>query len=513
MAPIYRKRKYWRYHGDYCGPGWSDGKWQDSVCGYATAHDHFDQTCKDHDCKYSKKRKLKEADSEFYKQNFGKGFKRTAAAVVVGTQGAFRKSSLPEKDSLSMAPSRSRSRSRGRAVSRAPPTPAKRARGASAPKEKSTQTQKMDKTGRKNRRVVSAGPSLSHRGTMGSRNSRVKSLPQILKQGVQVCVEQGHVVTTTTCQYLGHASCPTELCKKAVWRALLKNLLIRMNKLNPQWDAAPMNVAPEDTFVIYYRISSDPNTVLTFEVFNYVALETQESLANRMYFFFMTAKNQLSLDRIQYRPNAGHVGLININLNNARIAIHVVSQLKMQNQTVTVASANEADNVNNVPLIGRCYEGKGTGTKFQVDHEARVPFLCDNKYGTIQVPGLTNPLAEPPQAKLFEGVTKTAKASLAPGEIKTSTIVFKKEMPLAEYFALIFDNIDDRPAPAGYKYKMKKFGIFKFYGLEKQIDSLVGTVENSIKIAYEHDIKFACMVSPKRTQLTTTLYEGYVGTP
>ncbi len=42
-----------KYHGEYCGPGWSDGKHQNSVAGYATARDHLDQACKDHDKAYA----------------------------------------------------------------------------------------------------------------------------------------------------------------------------------------------------------------------------------------------------------------------------------------------------------------------------------------------------------------------------------------------------------------------------------------------------------------------------
>lgn len=79
-----------RYHGNYCGPGWSAGKWQDSVCSDVPPIDDFDRTCKDHDCSYHRGVNLKAADYKFYKQNVGKGLKRTLAAVAVGAQGYFR---------------------------------------------------------------------------------------------------------------------------------------------------------------------------------------------------------------------------------------------------------------------------------------------------------------------------------------------------------------------------------------------------------------------------------------
>lgn len=80
----------WFSHGDFVGPGWSDGKAQESVAGYATARDAFDQTAKDHDRAYANKGNLHEADIEFAKQNIGQGATRTIAGLAVGAQGIAR---------------------------------------------------------------------------------------------------------------------------------------------------------------------------------------------------------------------------------------------------------------------------------------------------------------------------------------------------------------------------------------------------------------------------------------
>jgi len=82
-----------RYHGRYCGPGWSANKYQKSVRGRIPAVDEFDETCKRHDAAYATPgADLKKADQEFYKANVGRGIKRTAAALAVGAQGYFRSS-------------------------------------------------------------------------------------------------------------------------------------------------------------------------------------------------------------------------------------------------------------------------------------------------------------------------------------------------------------------------------------------------------------------------------------
>lgn len=79
-----------RYHGNYCGPNWSAGKHQGSVVSDVPAVDDFDDTCRLHDASYANHDDLLLADLHFAHQNFGKGIKRTAAAVAVGGQAAFR---------------------------------------------------------------------------------------------------------------------------------------------------------------------------------------------------------------------------------------------------------------------------------------------------------------------------------------------------------------------------------------------------------------------------------------
>lgn len=79
-----------RFHGNYCGPGWSGGKYQDSVVSDVPAIDEFDRTCKEHDEAYATNGDLLHADLSFAHRNFGKGVRRTAAAIAVGGQAAIR---------------------------------------------------------------------------------------------------------------------------------------------------------------------------------------------------------------------------------------------------------------------------------------------------------------------------------------------------------------------------------------------------------------------------------------
>lgn len=79
-----------RYHGKYCGPGWSEGKHQPSVVGQVVGDDDFDESCRKHDANYAINADLASADYDFYSENVGRGAKRTAAALAVGLQGFLR---------------------------------------------------------------------------------------------------------------------------------------------------------------------------------------------------------------------------------------------------------------------------------------------------------------------------------------------------------------------------------------------------------------------------------------
>jgi len=78
------------YHGNWCGPGWSNGASQASVRGTAPSTDEFDETCRQHDFTYADHGDLRSADLLFARQNFGRGVVRSVAAVGVGMQGLLR---------------------------------------------------------------------------------------------------------------------------------------------------------------------------------------------------------------------------------------------------------------------------------------------------------------------------------------------------------------------------------------------------------------------------------------
>jgi len=75
-----------RYHGNYCGPYWSDGVHQASVLGTSAPTDAFDALCKEHDAQYAVGGDVSAADARFASSAFAlPGFKPKLAAAAVYT--------------------------------------------------------------------------------------------------------------------------------------------------------------------------------------------------------------------------------------------------------------------------------------------------------------------------------------------------------------------------------------------------------------------------------------------
>jgi len=85
---------------------------------------------------------------------------------------------------------------------------------------------------------------------------------------------------------------------------------------------------------------------------------------------------------------------------------------------------------------------------------------------------------------------------------------------MGNYISLIYDGFPDYstgPPITGRRYKFKKLGLFKFYGMEKQLQVLAAAESNNVRIAFEHNLKFTLAVYPRRQKITTALFESKIG--
>lgn len=71
-----------RYHGQFCGPGWSDGQYKADAAGFSTPISYFDACCKDHDRELAEGTKTRyQADVDFAKCALSAGRVDEAVAV------------------------------------------------------------------------------------------------------------------------------------------------------------------------------------------------------------------------------------------------------------------------------------------------------------------------------------------------------------------------------------------------------------------------------------------------
>lgn len=96
------------YHGNFCGPGWNNGKYQSSQLATIEPLDEFDATCAEHDNSYYKG-DYYNADIKFARENFTTHPKRLLSSLAIGAQALARKTGLmPRRKKATTRPRRPR---------------------------------------------------------------------------------------------------------------------------------------------------------------------------------------------------------------------------------------------------------------------------------------------------------------------------------------------------------------------------------------------------------------------
>lgn len=342
---------------------------------------------------------------------------------------------------------------------------------------------------------------------------RKTPVDDMTKRGVVICQESGgqlypaETTSDTSTQYgqsvyLGHSTVPLNLSRTHYWRAFTKALM----------RAIGINIEDFNDFLVgttigvefYYKIN--PNDPPTSHAFTFAPLvKTYENMAQEFSQHFINLLESLYFQKV-------HVVIANqpdkqFDLSKAKMEYYCKSSLKMQNQTVNAALDNDSDDVNNVPLYGKSYEGTGNGAFYIKDYNQKN-FIGRQSDGliiyqpdAITAAGTPNDyaLGEPQSYKLFKYVKKSGKIHLDAGQLKTSVLTFQKNMG----FSAMWRNIDqiafDNPA-------WTTMGNFRFFGVEKMMQFTQTNEANRIHLAYEVDNKIGMVCTlPKFTPTTMVL--------
>jgi len=193
---------------------------------------------------------------------------------------------------------------------------------------------------------------------------------------------------------------------------------------------------------------------------------------------------------------SGSVRKAQINLLDLNLSFVTKSSLKMQNRTIPVAGADQADDINHVPLTCRSYAGWSNGPDYK--SVMQLPTTkATSDYGSIAFgAGTRQQLMEPPQPSVFQGAVKTGKFTLGAGSIKTSIITHKQ--------IISFDNLMHEFSQIycqGISTPQTKFRYSKYilYAFEKTL-AVVG--EGAVNIISEFDVKNWCTLLPRVDRYT-----------
>jgi len=543
MAPITRRsKKYFtlRYHGNYVGPGWSDGKYQDSVAyGKRKPVDEFDATAYWHDTAYALGKDRNRADEEFYAANIGKSFKRTAAAlavmaqrklrgnVVTGTEVGFPvKSFLPQKESMARSHSpgnRSRRNgSRGRSPTLrygAPPvTPARsRSRRSSTvpatvrsmlARSRSRAPIRVDRGTSAPRRVRFQGAAMSSSsGRFPKKGKKTyTNADKFLKSGVVYARESSGVLTTTFAEkaqavLVGHSSLSKiQLVNDislayAKWFAttVLKTQIINFSDtIEQKADVYFFYKTHAGAVVSSTAVYSIINSTTWLDIAaNFVGVMGLANAQTGFQFCYMTVYGLTAA--------GSQTSSYKYDLTKMKFDVYSKSALKIQNRTVNNAANVEEDDVDNVPLYGKFYSGNGNYIEVDDTIIGTGPFSDTISSAPVVTAKFTasylQQMREPQPLSVVRKATGIGKVHLSPGSIKTSLLSYRQRFGLNYIVTMLARTGNDLTAATCQIFPL---GKFKFFHMEKMIQAVGTTDANAITVAYEVDFKCGAICTAPR---------------
>lgn len=328
--------------------------------------------------------------------------------------------------------------------------------------------------------------------------------------------------------YIGHTTFSQQIYQASACRALIKRLLLKADIDVTDFDTVA--VFPNANYYILYVVyqPSPGSATLIDSSINYSpGLESPNDLATKLYNLIFNGSytdNQIIWKRLRLDAsdpitfnNEGTVA--QINLETARIHFHCKSALKVQNRAVN-SEGGDTEDVDNVPLYGRSYEGPGNGAIYVINNNQYFfqaqPLPADalgvvgNPQRFAITPNVTNfgtgynntMYKEPPMPKSFKTVTHCGKAHLEPGQIKTSVITHTKSF---SFMRMVRDFYSGTTSPGPIGAYQRSYGKYRFFCLEKMIQTVATTTVNSIKVAFEVDTKVGAYATDHKVGYSTYL--------
>lgn len=486
---------YWpfgvRSHGRHCGPYWSDGRWQKSVCG-RRGIDGRDETCRDHDCRIHHGLSRKWADRKFVKANWGKSVARSFDAAAVYMNGYFESDSSPKKNEIMshmFTPGKS---------------PRRNSVGMSA--EMGTQVSL----------IVPGESKLGGSGKVVFKGGHMPSLQKVkhMRHGAVNVVETNQSGVFVRTGYMGHITFPTQKMGLMMCRAMIRGIYQAIDVDFTDWDdSIPTRTSSAtETIIIRYSTTYVSTVVSTISVLGVTTYKAYaDALWTSLRGIYTTNRNPRFFDlEYQYQqvidvdegaavsnvtlPSPG----LRVNLQGTKFEFDVQSIMKLQNVTSPTTGASDPDEttaIDAVPLYYRVYTGKGTGTTLKTTTQNAIPFVGDSITGVFNIDGTSgapnDELYEMPEKQNFTSVKSVHNGIFQPGEILQFVLGYNKKYTF-QSLAPLFNN--DLSA----QYQYMHAGSFQFVGFDKVLQQ-VGDASN-IAVQNETEQTFCCTMQMAKKQ-------------
>lgn len=400
---------------------------------------------------------------------------------------------------------------------------------ASTLSKNKTKTSTMGKSlGGRKRKFLKRGKQTKKTKTVKRNNIKRKknrstrmSAAQIMNKGITYIQETrftNNADVLYELQAIGHTSMPLKINVMQLSRALIKHLLGKLNCHVSDWARTMLSygfVVGDVVRFNYYNSWSASST----SSFN-VTVETPDSFdrfAFKLYNLLKatTVINRVRYDSYEFLPATGSrfVSGVNLELAPLKVNVHVESKLKIQNQTVSAATDNEADDVNNAPLTGKIYTvkgnnfmrkgnlpllsgvGPGLGTNSQYEETmlkggwtSNLPDIeGNNDIGYLGVPAQGSFLkpSEIVAKRDIQYCLKEQKVVINPGIVRTSAINQTYQMSLSKYMDILLGSQGAVEDSLAYD---PQAGITKVVLLEKAIGNVATKVSIRAEVEYKHAI-------------------------
>jgi len=323
--------------------------------------------------------------------------------------------------------------------------------------------------------------------------------------------------------YLGQATMPGELMAKTVFKSLIKKLFVLGNFIIKN-DIEPVINLQYYSSEIVVQFKERDGAVVQNHVFPIITTATLADLGNDFYTWWATLSGNtyptqfLSMRLyVQYGTFANALQVVSeIDLTSAKVSLYSESRLKIQNRTVSSTANDQADDVDNVPIQGRSFDFKTSGTQFRDYNTPAAPNIsaltCNQWYGVLASaqPAETGSLMwkEVPNSSQFVGCQKVQGLRVQPGDVKKSVMYDSSEMYLTKFLYTVFAR---NPNAQPSRFQQIWLGKCRIFAFEKLMQPVATNEENHLSIAYEHNLEVGAIVSTTKNIHTAAAVINAIG--